>query len=271
MTAAPTPLAENRLPENAEDQGELDAESLNAIRSILVEDPAPSVPASNPAGDLTQTHVHDTPVAPPARPRKKADALPALGAAVDDGYDDRPATKTKAGLLSRLRRKAIAPAPVETTRAVGRTPLRNDSAGGGRLTGLLPAGLTLSGYRPKPAHIALGLLALVVLMRPWLVIGLLALTGFILAAVFLIAGYDGFWHGVMRSNRWYAKRRPERAAVILARLDRFAMRWDAVLDRFPEGTVDGLYLPDFGDMDAAERRHSEAMDRRLSGLQGKGV
>jgi hypothetical protein len=283
MTAAPNPLPDNPLPENVGVGvgvgvgGELDAGSLNAIRSILIEDPAPSAPASRSSADLTGAGAQETaasqdvPAAQTVRPRRKADALPELGAAIDDGFEDPDAPRAKAGLLSRLRRKTAAPAPAATMRAVDRTARRNDSAAGGRFSGLIPDGATLSGYRPKPAHITLGLLVLVVLMRPWLVIGLLALVVFIMIGVFLIAGYDGFWHGVMKSNRWYAKRRPERAALILARLDRFAMRWDGVLDRFPEGTVDGLYLPDFGDMDAAERRHTEAMDRRLSGLQGKGV
>ena len=45
------------------------------------------------------------------------------------------------------------------------------------------------------------------------------------------------------------------------------MKWDAVLDRFPEGTVDGLYLPDFGEMAAAETRYDEALDRRFDSLR----
>ena len=45
------------------------------------------------------------------------------------------------------------------------------------------------------------------------------------------------------------------------------MKWDAVLDRFPEGTVDGLYLPDFGEMAAAEARHDAALDRRFDRLR----
>lgn len=46
------------------------------------------------------------------------------------------------------------------------------------------------------------------------------------------------------------------------------MKWDAVLDRFPEGTVDGLYLPDFGEMAEAEARHDAALDRRFDRLRG---
>jgi len=50
--------------------------------------------------------------------------------------------------------------------------------------------------------------------------------------------------------------------------DHLSVAWDGILDRFPEGTVDGLYLPDFGELAAADDRHTEAMDRRLSGLHG---
>ncbi len=117
----------------------------------------------------------------------------------------------------------------------------------------------------------MGLFALVVLLRPWLVLGLFVLSLLVLIGVILTVGYDGFWQGVMKASRWYGKRRPHRAEALYAKLDRFAMRWDAFLDRFPEGTVDGLYLPDLEQLATAERRHDEAVARRLAGLQGKGA
>jgi len=126
----------------------------------------------------------------------------------------------------------------------------------------------LRGYRPTRGHIALAAFVLLLLFRPWLVFGLTVLSIIILIGAFLSVGYDGFWQGVIKVTSWYAKRRPSRAAHLHARLDRFAMRWDAFLDRFPEGTVDGLYLPDLNEMATAEKRHEEALDRRLSGLQG---
>jgi hypothetical protein len=43
------------------------------------------------------------------------------------------------------------------------------------------------------------------------------------------------------------------------------------LDRFPEGTVDSLYLPDISELASAEARHDAAMERRLSGMSGKGA
>ena len=127
--------------------------------------------------------------------------------------------------------------------------------------------LKLPNWRPSPGMIGLAVLALLVVLRPLLVLGLILLMVFITLGVFLALGYDGFWQRAMALGRWYAKRRPERAARIHARLDAFAMRWDAVLDRFPEGTVDGLYLPDFGEKAAADLRHDEALDRRFDSLR----
>ncbi|WP_243266585.1 hypothetical protein [Sulfitobacter sp. DSM 110093] len=127
--------------------------------------------------------------------------------------------------------------------------------------------MKLSKSRPSPWVIILGALALLVVLRPLLMLGLILLTVFVTLGVFLALGYDGFWQRAMALGRWYTGRRPERAARIRARLDAFAMKWDAVLDRFPEGTVDGLYLPDFGEIAAADARHDEALDRRFDSLR----
>lgn len=244
--------------------GDLDLESLNAIRSILHETVVPPQPAE-PVEEAREV----VPL------RSKADHLPRLAAPLADTtageLAGRKSKSSGGGILSRFKRKTAEKpkaAPVQRPEYVSGGLTDRIS---GCLSGITLGSFGLAGYRPKPAHIALAVLALLVLMRPWLIVGLLFLFIFVMVGVFLIAGYDGFWHGVMKANRWYARRRPARAALILVRLDRFAMRWDAVLDRFPEGTVDGLYLPDFGDLDAVEKRHNDAMDRRLAGMQGKGV
>ena len=125
----------------------------------------------------------------------------------------------------------------------------------------------VTGYRPKPKHLVVAALALLVLLRPWLVVGLILLTIFLFIGVFLILGYDGFWRRAMGLGRWYARRRPSRAVELHRKLDAFAMKWDAILDRFPEGSVDGLYLPDFGDLATADKRHDEALDRRFSDMR----
>ncbi len=122
-------------------------------------------------------------------------------------------------------------------------------------------------YRPTSKHIVFACIGLLIFFRPWLILGIIFLSGFVITGIFLILGYDGFWRRAMGLARWYARRRPERSAELHRKLDSFAMKWDGVLDRFPEGSVDGLYLPDFGDLADVEARHDAALDRRFEGLR----
>lgn len=253
MTSAPKTAS----PDTAVGGHELDADSLSAIRSILTEEEAPAPRksfgrASDPAPEAPQ---------PTEAPARKAQAFPRLRPADPAPTTTLAAKPAKRGLS--LRRKASAatkPAPAAQPRPAAQPAVQGDEGG------LMDR---IKSYRPTPAHIALGAFALLVLFRPWLVIGLTVLSVIILIGVFLIVGYDGFWKGVMKLGRWYSARRPERAVILNARLDRFAMKWDAILDRFPEGSVDGLYLPDFGELAMADKRHAEAMERRLSDLGEK--
>lgn len=257
--ASQTPLHDNT-------EAELDANSLNAIRSILTEEvaaaPRRTARSQGPAqGQGLAAEETETPRAV-AGLRRKADAFPELDEPAHspnaENYEDlRSPTKRR---FSFGRKRAAAHAHVARPAA----PYEPSEEARGGIA-------KLKAYRPTPKHIALAAIALLVFLRPWLVLGLVFISLFILTGVFLAVGYDGFWRGVMKLSRWYASRRPERAAALHTRLDRFAMRWDAVLDRFPEGSVDALYLPDFGDLATADRRHDEAMDRRLSGLQENGV
>lgn len=241
-TAQKTPLHDSA-------EVELDENSLSAIRSILTEEAVEEKKPAKIATKLPQAV---------AGLRRKADDLPTLEDPIDDpdaaSYAERALASKPVKRRFSLGRKAVKAKPETTPRA--------------GLVGKLSA--LLGGYRPKSAHIVIAALVLLVIMRPWLFLGLIFITLFIMAGVFLIVGYDGFWQGVMKVARCYANRRPERAVAIHARLDRFAMRWDAVLDRFPEGRVDALYLPDFGELATADRRHEEAMERRLTGMQRKG-
>jgi hypothetical protein len=109
---------------------------------------------------------------------------------------------------------------------------------------------------------------LILYTRPWLIIGMIFLTICSCVGLFVALGYDRFWRRAVALGRWYAKRKPARAVELHRKLDAFAMKWDAILDRFPEGSVDGLYLPDFGEIAQADTRHAEAMDRRLSRMDG---
>lgn len=193
-----------------------------------------------------------------------------LEPAVQDSVVPEPAAKRQ--LPSKrelLEREVIAPAaeepPVPGAKAKSKAkrpkPPRAATGIGARLRA------AVTGYRPTPRHIVLASLALVVLFRPWLMLGVVFFALFLITAVFLILGYDGFWRRAMGLARWYARRHPSRAVELHRKLDAFAMRWDAVLDRFPEGSVDGLYLPDFGDLAEAEAKHDAALDRRFSDLR----
>ncbi len=256
MTVAPKSSPESTLVSAAE----LDENSLSAIRSILTEEAEPA--PRRMLGRAKREREPDVAPVPVAESRRKAEAFAPLADAIPE--DLRPETeKKKRGFgLSFLRRKA-ATTPVNVPQPTPAKPAKQKAEQGEGLIDRLRA------YRPTPAHIALALVALLVLMRPWLVVGLLFIFVLVMVGVFLIAGYDGFWQGVIKASRWYAKRRPSRVAILHARLDRFAVRWDAVLDRFPEGTLDGLYLPDFAELASADARHEEALERRLAGLQGK--
>lgn len=230
---------------------ELDENSLSAIRSILTEEVIEEKSPMKIAAKLPRAV---------AGLKRKSDVLPVL----EDPIDDPDAA-------AYAERALAPPKPVKRRFSLSRRTdgAKPKTAPRGGLWGKLTA--LVAGYRPTPAHIAIAALVLLVIMRPWLILGLIFITLFITVGVFLVVGYDGFWQGVMKAARWYANRRPERAVAMHARLDRFAMGWDAVLDRFPEGMVDALYLPDFGELATADRRHEEAIERRLAGMQGKGA
>ena len=59
-------------------------------------------------------------------------------------------------------------------------------------------------------------------------------------------------------------RNPVRGVLLREHMDRFACGWDSSLDRFPDGMVDGLYMPDLQAMESAEAAHSYAMAQRLA-------
>lgn len=172
-----------------------------------------------------------------------------------------------------LESQSIAPQETEQTPAKTQKPakaakrVKAPRPSKGEAGMIVRARASVLGYRPTARHIAIASLALIVVFRPWLVLGIVFLSLFVLTGVFLILGYDGFWRKTIGLARWYARRHPSRAAEIHQKLDTFAMKWDSILDRFPEGSVDGLYLPDFGNLADADAQHDAALDRRYSDLR----
>jgi len=224
-------------PQPASDASELDPNSLAAIRDLLsTEDPVEPQPVEE-------------------REQAKAALSQATAAA--------PAAESKRARLVPLSPQAHTTAKPQ--KAAKKPRVKKPKPEGGGMVDQLKAKILT--YRPSVKHVVLASLALLILFRPWLMLGLLFLSAFIVTGIFLILGYDGFWHRVMAVARWSARKHPSRSAEMHRKLDNFAMRFDAFLDRFPEGSVDGLYLPDFGDVAAADARHDEALDRRFDKLR----
>lgn len=83
-----------------------------------------------------------------------------------------------------------------------------------------------------------------IVMHTVLFIVLLTLGGMVLCGVLMIVGLDDGAKQMRRACAFLRRRNPRLAARVYRGLDAFAYGWDAVLDRFPDGTVDALYPPD---------------------------
>lgn len=122
-------------------------------------------------------------------------------------------------------------------------------------------------FRPSRRQIFWTIFVLIVLLRPAWIVLTLVLAAFVTLGVFVGFGADRVWSGAVSLLRWYTSRAPVRGARLTARIDRFACRWDNLLDRFPDGWVDGLYLPDLQSLLEADDRHEAVMATRLQRMQ----
>ena len=115
----------------------------------------------------------------------------------------------------------------------------------------------------KRKHLVYAALAALVYFRPMWVLLFVVLSLFLAAAIFFLIGGEKIWRGVMLALHRVSDRDPERAVRIRKRLDAFALRWDALLDRFPEGSADKLYMPDFQVLSAEEARNEARFVQRM--------
>jgi hypothetical protein len=134
------------------------------------------------------------------------------------------------------------------------------------------ADLTLSKIRAEitPRRLAWAVPILCVVIWPATVFFLVVLTVFLTVGLFVFVGADKLWDSVARFAKSYADKHPERKDAIYDKLDDIAVMWDNLLDRFPEGTVDGLYMPDFSNIEELERQHDAKVTDRLNQLQSQG-
>ncbi|MEL7100229.1 MAG: hypothetical protein AAGM84_15495 [Pseudomonadota bacterium] len=126
---------------------------------------------------------------------------------------------------------------------------------------------SFGGWRPSRRLLICAALLVLLLVRPVWVLGTVLLMCFVTLGMFLLFGADRVWGGFVIGLRHYVGRHPDRGPRIVARLDRFADRWDRVLDLFPEGLVDGLYFPDLQSLMEADDRHAAAVSDRLDRLR----
>jgi len=93
------------------------------------------------------------------------------------------------------------------------------------------------------------IIALAVIGAAWMWPGLLlsaVLAILVLIPVCMVAlGSDAVSGALIGLFHWHHAHSPQRAELMRARLDRLAMRVDAILDPLPESWTRGLYMADF--------------------------
>ena len=219
------------------------ASSLNAIRDMMLRE---GEQRPEPSGDR---HVFE------GRPQDLSPPI-ALGLSHPEKAPmRRPGQYLETGIPDKLAAGGHSQAPADQSRPAG------------KLSGLRPSKLQMTAnVLMRQCGMALVgiVIASVLVFSPALALGILtAMLGFC-ALSYLMLGYDAFWRRALRPVRRYVARHPDRAAIVHQRIDRFAFRWDAVLDRFPERLVAGLYLPDVSDIAAVADEDETPIDLRMS-------
>ena len=121
--------------------------------------------------------------------------------------------------------------------------------------------------RLKRKHLVFALLGILFLVRPLWMLTAIAVLLCVAALYVYLAGAEKVWRGVMLALHNLAETDPIRATMLRARLDRFATQWDAFLDRFPDGMVDALYMPDFQVLSQDEAARERVLTQRIEQLK----
>lgn len=117
--------------------------------------------------------------------------------------------------------------------------------------------------RLSPRWGAIAVLFACAMFYPSLIVVPIFATLFIVIGAFVVFGSERVWDRVGQALARLETRSPRKAARLMARLDAFAVRWDAILDTFPEAWVDGLYLPDFANRHERSRYEDAQVTARL--------
>lgn len=129
----------------------------------------------------------------------------------------------------------------------------------------------LLAFRPTTRHLAIVSVLLLFVVRPnWFVIGGAVLITLILG-LFICVGARRIWGGLLNAVALIEQSDMARGARLRHSLDRFACRWDRVLDMLPDGMADDLYMPDFQQRPGeVEARHAQAVEERFERMKHSG-
>ena len=125
-------------------------------------------------------------------------------------------------------------------------------------------GLGLSRIRRK--HIWWAGIFVLAVWQPILLASIVGVTAFLILLAFLLIGAERIWKGVIVAIREIESRNPQKATRMRGRIQGFSERWDRVLDRCPDGWVDGLYMPDLKALETQDLDHATAVAERLRRL-----
>lgn len=121
-------------------------------------------------------------------------------------------------------------------------------------------------YRPERKRILITSLVLLLVLKPFFVIGWTAVFVMGVVLCFAVMGADAFWRKVIDLYQRFARRRPEHARVLKLRAYVVARKWDRLLRFLPAAMADQMRPPDLRDVIAADARHALAMQDRLQRL-----
>lgn len=127
------------------------------------------------------------------------------------------------------------------------------------------ARIAVLSYRPTPRHMALALLAVIVLTMPWLIPILFLLLLIMIVISYLTLGHDRSAELVAGRYGAYASRDPQAAELLRARAESFSARISTWIEFLPDRWTTGLYLPDFSHSDEVPEKLSDDPFERLAG------
>lgn len=153
--------------------------------------------------------------------------------------------------------------------AVQTSPLRRTAAGDTPKTTAHSKSIAsffaerIKSYEPNRRVILGTSFVLLVILRPWLVLGWSLAAAFALLLCYLLAGPDRFWRRVIALHAAYARRRPARARRLKLKACWYARKWDRFIQRLPQGLADTMASPDLRGLMQADERHDAVIAARL--------